>query len=56
MLAWPATLTAGIALMLSVEKVPGAGTPVPVVSGTIALIFTGLALVFSAPHYLRQPQ
>jgi hypothetical protein len=48
---WPAWLVLLMIMLLLTEKVPGAGIPVPVISGTIFLIITVATLAMSYRKY-----
>jgi hypothetical protein len=48
---WPLYLLLGVTTLALTEKVPGAGVPVPMISGTIFLIITVGTLVLSRRKY-----
>lgn len=48
---WPAWLVLGLLMVLVPERVPGAGVPVPAISGSIFLVILVVTLVFSYPKY-----
>lgn len=48
---WPLYLLLGVTTLALTEKVPGAGVPVPVISGTIFLIITVGTLALSYRKY-----
>jgi hypothetical protein len=39
----------------TVEKKPGAGTPVPVISGSVLSVISASVLLLSSPKYFRKP-
>jgi hypothetical protein len=51
---WPLWLALAVYLTWSAEKVPGAGTPVPVISGTILFLVAVLTLALSSRKYLSK--
>lgn len=48
---WPGWLVLGLLVVLVTERVPGAGVPVPAISGSIFLVILVVTLVFSYPKY-----
>jgi hypothetical protein len=48
---WPAWLALVLIMILLTEKVPGAGIPVPMISGTVFLIITVATLILSYRKY-----
>jgi hypothetical protein len=48
---WPAWLALVLIMLLLTEKVPGAGVPVPMISGTIFLVITVATLILSYRKY-----
>jgi hypothetical protein len=48
---WPLWLTLVLIMLLLTERVPGAGVPVPMISGTIFLIITVATLALSYRKY-----
>lgn len=55
MLVWPAWTALAVILYLTVEKVPGAGIPVPVFSGSIFFVIAAVTLGLSYRRYLGSP-
>jgi len=55
MLVWPAWTALAVILYLTVEKVPGAGIPVPVISGSVFFVIAAVTLGLSYRKYLRGP-
>jgi hypothetical protein len=53
---WPLYLVLGVTTLALTEKVPGAGIPVPMISGTIFLIITVGTLALSARKYSATSQ
>ncbi|MHB1133978.1 MAG: hypothetical protein ACYC4L_16550, partial [Chloroflexota bacterium] len=51
MWVWPLWTALVVFLTLRVEKVPGAGTPIPAISGSIFFVITVLALLLSYRKY-----
>ena len=49
---WPIGIATGMAVMGS-ALVPGTGTPIPIISGTLFLVITVVTLALSARRYLR---
>jgi hypothetical protein len=50
---WPLWSGTTVAVLLATEPTPGAGTPVPVISGSVILVLSALVLVLSYPRYGR---
>jgi hypothetical protein len=51
MWVWPAFFATYIALVYSLERVPGSGTPVPVISGSVIGVLSVAVLVLSYRRY-----
>jgi hypothetical protein len=52
--ALPLWMLLTVFFVSSVEKQPGAGTPVPVISGSILFVISASMLLFSSPRFFRK--
>jgi hypothetical protein len=50
---WPLWTALAALLALRVEKVPGAGTPIPAISGSLFFVITVLVQLLSYRKYFR---